>query len=59
VYDSIPKKAVMIEQADDEWVVKVLEDGQLRMETFYLRAFALSFAEGQRIRLGLPKVETR
>jgi len=49
----------MIEQADDEWVVKVLEDGQLRMETFYLRAFALSFAEGQRIRLGLPKVETR
>jgi hypothetical protein len=57
--DCIPKPLVMIEQADGEWVVKVFEDGAVRKESFVLEAFARSFAEGQRIRLGLAKIEKR
>ena len=55
----IPKPTVWIEEAGDEWVVRVAEGGKTRVEAFILEAFAMSFAEGQRIRLGLQKVERR
>jgi len=54
---TLSKSTVWIEKAGDEWAVRVAEGARIRVETFVLEAFAISFAEGQRIRLGLQKVE--
>ena len=40
-------------EADDEWLVRVVEDDHDLTRSFALQSFALAFAEGQRIRLGL------
>ncbi|MER9031632.1 hypothetical protein [Mesorhizobium sp. M0674] len=39
-----------------EWFVRVVEKDQEIARSFNQESFALSFAEGQRIRLGLAKV---
>ncbi|ESY74485.1 hypothetical protein X740_31785 [Mesorhizobium sp. LNHC221B00] len=43
-------------EACGEWQVHVVEDGQEKSLSFDLRAFAVAFAEGQRIRLHLDKI---
>ncbi|ESX33831.1 MULTISPECIES: hypothetical protein [unclassified Mesorhizobium] len=42
--------------ASGEWVVRIIETDQEITRSFGLESFALSFAEGQRIRLHLDKV---
>lgn len=44
---------VTVKFLDGEWHVCVYEDGAETVETFAVESFALSFAEGQRTRLGL------
>ena len=48
--------AVEIVEACGEWFVHVVEHGKETSTSFELEAFALAYAEGQRIRLGLDKV---
>ena len=45
-------RRVEVMEADDEWLVRVVEDDQELTRSFALQSFALAFAEGQRIRLG-------
>jgi hypothetical protein len=40
-------------EARGEWHVRVVEEDQEITRSFVLESFALAFAEGQRIRLGL------
>ncbi|ESX80495.1 hypothetical protein [Mesorhizobium sp. LSHC412B00] len=42
--------------ASGEWVVRIIETDQEITRSFGLESFALSFAEGQRIRLYLDEV---
>ncbi|ESX26543.1 hypothetical protein [Mesorhizobium sp. LSJC264A00] len=42
--------------ASAEWVVRIIETDQEITRSFGLESFALSFAEGQRLRLHLDKV---
>ncbi|TPL88672.1 hypothetical protein FJ948_20865 [Mesorhizobium sp. B2-3-12] len=44
---------VELAEACGEWFVRVTENDQELTRSFDLESFALSFAEGQRIRLGL------
>jgi len=45
--------AVAIEQVGEEWIVQLMEDGQTHERRFTTRAHAESYADGQKIRLGL------
>jgi hypothetical protein len=47
---------VELVEACGEWFVHVVEDGKEASVSFENEAFALAYAEGQRIRLGLRKV---
>jgi hypothetical protein len=47
---------VEVVKASDEWLVLVVEDQQELTRSFELESYALAFAEGQRIRLGLDKI---
>ena len=44
---------VEVIEACGEWFVRVVEDDQELTRSFDLEPFALAYAEGQRIRLGL------
>ena len=44
---------IEVVEACGEWFVRVVEDDQEITRSFELESFALAFAEGQRIRLGL------
>jgi hypothetical protein len=44
---------VEVVEACGEWFVRVVEDDQELTRSFDLESFALAYAEGQRIRLGL------
>ena len=44
---------VEVIEACGEWFVRVVEDDQELTRSFDLESFALAYAEGQRIRLGL------
>lgn len=46
--------AVRVEHIDGEWAVQVMEKGEVTQHRFELRSFAVSFATGQRMRLGVP-----
>ncbi|ESZ52777.1 hypothetical protein X731_00580 [Mesorhizobium sp. L2C054A000] len=46
---------VEVTETCGEWLVRVVENDQEITRTFELESFALSFAEGQRIRLDLDK----
>lgn len=54
--DTISRPAVEVVEACGEWFVRVVEDGKASTTSFELEAFALTFAEGQRIRLGLETI---
>ena len=45
---------VRLKNVDDQWIVHVVEDGKLTRHLFNVQAVAESYAEFQRIRLGLP-----
>ncbi|MEI9418509.1 hypothetical protein O7A70_06375 [Mesorhizobium sp. Cs1299R1N1] len=47
---------VEVAEAGGEWFVRVTEDGQELTRSFELESFALSYAEGQRLRLGLHTI---
>lgn len=44
-------------ECDDAWFVRVVENGKETINTFELELFAVAFAEDQRMRLGLRKVD--
>ena len=46
---------IEVVEACGEWHVRVVGQDQERTLTFELESYALAFAEGQRIRLGLEK----
>jgi hypothetical protein len=48
--------SVELAERGEEWVVLVREEGVVVEKSFSTRNFALYFAEGQRIRLGLKTV---
>jgi hypothetical protein len=50
---SNPPNDVRIEKLDGEWTVFVFEDSETTQKTFETEQFAKSFADGQRMRLGL------
>ncbi|MER8434108.1 hypothetical protein [Mesorhizobium caraganae] len=47
---------IEVVEACGEWFVRVVEEDQEMTRSFDLESFALSFAEGQRIRLHLDKI---
>ena len=51
---ALPRIEVL--EACGEWLVRVVEEDQELTRSFDLESFALSFAEGQRIRLHLDKI---
>jgi hypothetical protein len=56
--DSVPMNGkvhpcIEVVEACGEWFVRVVEEDQEITRSFELESFALAFAEGQRIRLGL------
>ena len=54
--NTVDRPAVEVVEACGEWFVRVVEDGKASTTSFELEAFALTFAEGQRIRLGLETI---
>ncbi|PBB65934.1 hypothetical protein CK228_24675 [Mesorhizobium sp. WSM4312] len=47
---------VEVAEVSGEWLVRVTENDQELTRSFDVEEYALSFAEGQRIRLGLDEV---
>ncbi len=47
---------IEVVEACGEWFVRVVEEDQEMTRSFDMESFALSFAEGQRIRLHLDKI---
>lgn len=45
--------SVQLVQENDQWVVVIVESGEETRRTFDIEAHARSWADGQRIRLGL------
>ncbi len=43
-------------EAGGEWCVRVIENGGEQVSSFVIESFALAYAEGQRIRLGVDNV---
>ena len=54
--NTVDQPAVEVVEACGEWFVRVVEDGKATTTSFEREAFALTFAEGQRIRLGLKTI---
>lgn len=52
---------VSVARRGDQWIVEVVDSGQFHIREFILEAHASSYADGQRVRLGLyqrlPSVE--
>lgn len=51
----IPQSIEVIE-VTGEWFVVVREEGRESVRSFETEAFAMSYSDGQRVRLGLDKV---
>lgn len=49
---------ITIEQIDGKWAVQMIEDGEAQQHIFETEEFALNFADGQRLRLGLASIQT-
>ncbi|TPI61455.1 hypothetical protein FJ420_16355 [Mesorhizobium sp. B3-1-3] len=45
---------VRLKSVDGQWIVQVVENGKITRRLFNAQAVAESYAEFQRIRLGLP-----
>lgn len=55
--DSVLSRSVSVDVIDGKWVVTIIEGGDSHERAFEVEAFAQSFAEGQRHRLGLVHME--
>ena len=55
--DSLTSQSVSVHKVDGKWVVTIIEDDCASEREFAVEAFARSFAEGQRYRLGLAPAE--
>jgi hypothetical protein len=44
-------------EACGEWFVRVIENGQASTMSFELETIAVTYAEGQRLRLGLDRID--
>ena len=55
--DNLLSHSVSVDSIDGKWVVTIIESGDSHKREFEIEAFAQSFAEGQRYRLGLARVE--
>jgi hypothetical protein len=51
-----PDIGIEIFEASGEWCVRIIENGAERVSSFVMESFALAFAEGQRIRLGVDDI---
>ncbi|UCI28221.1 hypothetical protein [Mesorhizobium sp. B2-8-5] len=51
-----PAARVELAEVSGEWLVRVIENDQELTRSFELEEYALSYAEGQRMRLGLNNV---
>ena len=51
--NTVDQPAVEVVEACGEWFVRVVEEDQELTRSFELESYALAFAEGQRVRLGL------
>ena len=51
------ERAVEIVEVFGEWHVRVVENGKEFVTTFPMESFAISYAEGRRIRLCLDKFD--
>ena len=49
----LPPNNVNVARRGDQWIVEVVDNGQLHERAFMLEAHASSYADGQRLRLGL------
>jgi len=49
--------AVEITESLGEWFVRVVENGAEQVFSFVIESFAIAYAEGQRMRLGLDNVK--
>ena len=54
--DEANSPKIELVEACGEWFVRVIENGHASTTTFELETFAMAFAEGQRIRLGLKTI---
>ena len=52
--DALAGMAVSVVADRDEWNVVIIENGVERRQSFVQQDWALSYARGQRLRLGLP-----
>lgn len=50
---SLSARAVSIKHRDGAWIVEVINDEERHEREFVLEAHAASYADGQRIRLGI------
>jgi len=57
--DTKPERGVAIERVGDEWVVQVLDGDHSHESIFSLEASAESYADGQRLRMGLYPYDRR
>ncbi len=48
--------AVEVVESLGEWFVRVVENGVEQTASFVMESFAMAYAEGQRMRLGLDSV---
>ena len=55
--DSLLSRSVSVDPIEGKWVVTIIESGDSHEREFEIEAFAHSFAEGQRYRLGLAQTE--
>ncbi|CDX40983.1 hypothetical protein P9273_24225 [Mesorhizobium sp. WSM4935] len=46
--------SVRVKPVNDQWIVRVVDGGRLRQKVFDVHAQAETFAEEERLRLGLP-----
>lgn len=51
-----PLARIEVGEACGEWFVRVFEEDEEMTRSFELESFALAFAEGQRIHLGLDRI---
>jgi len=49
---------VSIEHIDGQWAVQIVDSGEITQRLFEEEQFARNFAAGQRVRLGLPPMDT-
>ena len=48
--------AIELYEADGEWHVRIVENGGELVSSFVIESFALAYAEGQCIRLGIDRI---